>query len=68
MVMYNLLNYYIYIQNIINMPCGNLFYCAICHNLGPSLIIIMDDGDQYFEKKIMSKNLHNAACQILIDG
>jgi hypothetical protein len=40
-------NIYIY---IINMPCGN-FYCAMCHNFGPSLIIIMDDGDQYFERK-----------------
>jgi len=28
----------------------------------PSLTIIMDDGDQYFEKKIMYKNLHNATC------
>jgi hypothetical protein len=28
----------------------------------------MDDGDQYFEKNIISKNLHNATCQILIDG
>jgi len=26
-------------------------YCATCHNLGPSLTIIMDNGDQYFEKK-----------------
>jgi hypothetical protein len=50
------------------MPCGNLFYCATCHNLGPSLTIIMDDGDQYFKKNIMSKNLHNATYYILIDG
>ncbi len=44
------------------MPCGNLFLCAMCHNFGPSLTIIIDDGDQYFEKKIffMSKNLPNA--------
>jgi len=28
-----------------------IFYYAMCHNLGPSLTIIMDDGDQYFEKK-----------------
>jgi hypothetical protein len=28
----------------------------------------MDDGDQYYEKKFMSKNLHNAMCQILING
>ncbi len=26
------------------------FYCATCHNLGPSLTIIMDNGDQYFQK------------------
>jgi hypothetical protein len=43
-------------------------YYAMCHNIGPSLIIIMDNGDQYFKKKIMSKNLHNAIGQILIDG
>ncbi len=32
-------------------------YCAMCHNFGPSLITIMNNGDQYFEKKIcfMSK-------------
>ncbi len=44
------------------MPCGFIFYCAMCHNFGPSFIIIMDDGDQYFENKIilMCKNLHNA--------
>jgi hypothetical protein len=30
----------------------------------------MNDGDQYFEKKIifMLKYFHNAMCQILIDG
>ncbi len=46
-----------------------IFYYATCHNFEPSLIIIMDDGDQYFEKKIivMSKYLHNATCQILKD-
>jgi len=55
-------------QNIINMPCGNFFYHATCHNLRPSLIIIMNIGDQYFQKEIMLKNLHNAMCQILIDG
>ncbi len=38
----------------------------MCYNFGPSLTIIMDNGDQYFEKK-MSKNLHNATSQILID-
>jgi hypothetical protein len=45
-----------------------MFYYATCHNFEPSLIIVMDDGDQYFEKNIISKNLHNATCQILIDG
>jgi len=45
-------------------------YCAMCHNHGPSLIIIMNDGDQYIEKKhfYTFKNLHNATCYILIDG
>ncbi len=28
----------------------NFFYYAMCHNLAPSLTIIMDNGDQYFEK------------------
>ncbi len=34
-----------------------IFDYATCHNLKPSLPIKMDDGDQYFEKKInfMSK-------------
>jgi len=45
-----------------------IFYCATCHNLGPSLTIIMDNGNQYFEKKLMFKKLHNATCHILIDG
>jgi hypothetical protein len=27
------------------------FYCGTCHSFGPSLIVIMDDRDQYFEKK-----------------
>jgi len=49
------------------MPCGNFFYYAMCHNFEPSLIIIMDDGDQYFEKKI-SIFFHSATCQIFIDG
>jgi hypothetical protein len=40
----------------------------MCHNLEPSLTIIMDNGNQYFEKQIMSKNLHNAMYYILIDG
>jgi hypothetical protein len=47
------------------MPCDN-FYCAMCHNFEPSLTIIMDDGDQYFEKNL-SKIFHNATCQILIN-
>ncbi len=37
------------------MPCGKKIYCVMCHNFGPSLTIIMDNGDQYFEKKIMFK-------------
>ncbi len=34
----------------------------MCHNFEPSLIIIMDDGDQYFKKKIILrlKNPHSA--------
>ncbi len=28
------------------------FYYAMCHNLKPSLTIIMDDGNQYFKKQI----------------
>ncbi len=46
------------------MPCGNFFYFAMCHNLGPPLKIIMNNGDQYFEKKIifMSKTCHNTMC------
>jgi hypothetical protein len=50
------------------MPCGKKNYCATCHNLGPSLTIIMDDGDQYFEKTIMSKKFHIFTCQILINA
>jgi hypothetical protein len=47
-----------------------IFDCATHHNLEPSLIIIMDDKNQYFKKKIifMSKIFHNVMCQILIDG
>jgi hypothetical protein len=37
-------------QNIINITGDKLFYCAMCNNLRPSLTIIMNDGDQYFEK------------------
>ncbi len=32
------------------MPCGKKNYCATCHNFGPSLTIILDDVDQYFQK------------------
>jgi hypothetical protein len=32
------------------MPCGKKFI-VLRHNFGPSLTIIMNDGDQYFEKK-----------------
>ncbi len=41
-----------------------MFNCATCHNFKPSLTIIMDDGDQYFEKKIIFKfkNRHSAMC------
>ncbi len=28
-----------------------IFYCAKCHNLRLALTIIMDDTDQYFQKK-----------------
>ncbi len=45
------------------MPCV-IFYYATCHNFGPSLVIIMDDGDEYFKKEIifMSKIFHCAMC------
>ncbi len=45
-------------------------YHATCHNFVPSLTNIMNDGNQYFEKKknCMSKNVHSATCQILING
>jgi len=42
-------------------------YYAMCHNLGPSLTIIIDNGNQYF-KKIRSKNCHSATFQILMNG
>jgi hypothetical protein len=41
-------------------------YCATCHNIEPSIIII-DDGDQYL-KKNYSNFFHNATCQVWIDG
>jgi hypothetical protein len=42
----------------------------MCHNFEPSLIIIMDDGDQYLKinKIIMSKKFHSGMYQILING
>ncbi len=36
------------------MPCG-IFYDATCHNPKPSLTIIINDGDQYFEKTLCPK-------------
>jgi hypothetical protein len=39
------------------MPSNFFKNYATCHNLGPSLTIIMDNGDQYFEKKIVQKSL-----------
>ncbi len=33
------------------MPCGKKKN-AMCHNFGPSGTIVMDDGDQQFEKTI----------------
>jgi len=49
------------------MSRGN-FYYATCHNFRPSLTIIMSNGNQDFEKKIvMSKNHHSAMCHILIN-
>jgi hypothetical protein len=48
-----------------------IFLCATCHNFEPSLTIIMNNGDQYFEKKrnfYVKNYLHSATCQILIDG
>jgi len=52
------------------MPCGKKKYCATCHNFKSSLTIILNDGNQYFEKKIifMSKNIHSVMYQILING
>ncbi len=44
------------------------FFIVLCHIFKPSLTIIMDNEDQYFKKKLMSKNPHNATCHIVIDG
>ncbi len=46
------------------MTYGKKNYCATCHNFGASLTIILNDGNQYSEKKIffMSKNIHSAMC------
>jgi len=71
MVTYDLPSYfYLFIfKNIINMPCDKKKLCATCHNLEPSLTIIMDDGNQYVEKiNFMPKTFHSATCQILTDG
>ncbi len=38
------------------MPCDHFYYYAMCHNLKPSSTIIVNDGDQYFEKKIICPN------------
>ncbi len=43
-----------------------IFYYVMCHNIKPSIIII-DDGNQYFKNNYY-KNLHNATCQVSIDG
>ncbi len=45
-----------------------IFNCVTCHNFRPSLVIIMDDGNQYFEKTIMTKKNHNATCWIFVQG
>ncbi len=45
-----------------------IFDCVMCHNFRPSSTIIINDGDQYFEKKIMSKFFHSAMCQIIVNG
>jgi hypothetical protein len=44
-----------------------LFYYITCHNFKPSLTIIMDDGNKYFKKQIMSKKFQSAMCHILMD-
>jgi len=63
------INIYIclFIPKCIVLPCDN-FDCETCHNFELSLTIIMNNEDQYLEKQFMSKNLHSATCQILING
>jgi hypothetical protein len=56
MVMYNLTTtkidfFFFQIQLICHVA---IFNYAMCHNFEPSLIIIMDDGDQYFNVFLMS--------------
>ncbi len=46
----NTCSFLIFFQHTINMPCGKFFCCAICHNLGPSLTIIMDDENNILKK------------------
>jgi hypothetical protein len=41
----------------------------MCHNFGPSLIVIIDNTYQYFKNNNFKiKNPYNATCQILMDG
>ncbi len=37
----------------------------MCHNIRPSLTIIMENGNQYFKKKIilMFKKFHSTMCE-----
>jgi len=55
---------YIFFQNIINMPCGNFDY-ATCHKFEPSLTITIDDGGQYFTRKINFKIQKSSWCHML---
>jgi len=41
------------------------FYYATCHNFEPSLIIIMNDGVQYFENKIIFYVRESSYCHML---
>jgi len=46
-----------------------IFYSTICHNLIPSLTIIMKDGNQYFEKKKLGPKIFIMPCvKFLING